>query len=95
VQTFKVILGSTAFFLCVWLTTGLLGNSLFEPLAGDCAQASEPHRYGGSIRVEDILKTLCLVHGESPGAPGRIRDAAGQDFFTPQSGEAAPALQAG
>lgn len=94
-QTFKLVLGSTAFFLCLWLTAGLVGNSLLDPLGGDCGAASPPRQTSGSIRAEDILRTLCLVHGEGPDGLGQIKDVTGQEAPLPYSGKDSPTLHAG
>jgi len=76
-QTLKIVLGSAAFFLCLWLTTGLLGDTLLGSITQQCvreARASSLRAH--QIRAEDVLEAVCLVNGEAgfsaflPGSSG-------------------------
>ena len=94
-QTLKVVLGSMAFFLCLWLTTGLLGDALLGATAQECVQnARASGLRGRPPRTEDVLEAVCLVNGEagfSAFLPGMssFRLPAPEPLTQPRSGSAA------
>jgi len=76
-QTLKIVLGSAAFFLCLWLTTGLLGETLLGATMQQCVrEARASGLRAHQTRAEDVLEAVCLVNGEAgfsaflPGSGG-------------------------
>lgn len=64
-QILKITLGSAAFFLCLWLTAGLLGDSLLGTGTQECATASESRQTGHPAGTDDILEAVCLMNGKN------------------------------
>ncbi|HWL79898.1 MAG TPA: hypothetical protein VNR89_03015 [Roseomonas sp.] len=64
-QILKVILGSTAFFLCLWLTAGMLGDSLLGISTQECTRAAEARQEGSPLGADDVLEAVCLMNGKT------------------------------
>ncbi|MDJ0387375.1 hypothetical protein QMO56_04555 [Roseomonas sp. E05] len=82
-QILKVVLGSTAFFLCLWLTAGMLGDSLLGAGTQECARVTEAGPGGKPFGTDDVLEAVCLMNGDTgyttvlPGLGGSRRPTAG------------------
>ncbi|MXP62744.1 hypothetical protein E0493_05175 [Roseomonas sp. M0104] len=88
-QILKVVLGSTAFFLCLWLTAGVLGDSLLGAGTQECARAAEARRGGSPLGTDDVLEAVCLMNGEH-GFSTELPDFVG---FRRPAGGPAPRLR--
>ncbi|MFC3126422.1 hypothetical protein ACFOD4_15260 [Pseudoroseomonas globiformis] len=74
-----LILGSAAFLLSIWLTSGLLGNALLEPSEQDCSTAAVTREgaSAGRLSPRDIALAVCMVHRDLPPRPPAVIAQAG------------------